>query len=177
MMTRAVGLISKSAKRFVLLCLGDIVSHKVYYEGFDWENGRNPLESNPAGVKRQRVALIAFGGCSLRLLLCAATDTTPHERFSNFQRRSCTGESLPSWLTRTRTAYLKRFVCASWNDPLVDEAEFVNVRPTYARVPYPGGREVTVRLRYLAPCPQVRIVELVRLMWIRVPGVILDTFR
>jgi len=30
----------------------------------DWENGRNRLESNPAGVKRQRVVLSAVGGCS-----------------------------------------------------------------------------------------------------------------
>ena len=41
---------------------------------------------------------------SLRSLSCTATNTTSHERFFNFQRRSCSGESLPSWFTGTRTA-------------------------------------------------------------------------
>ena len=36
---------------------------------------------------------------SMRSLLCVATNMTPHERFFNFQRRSCSGTSLPTWLT------------------------------------------------------------------------------
>lgn len=35
---------------------------------------------------------------SLRSLLCTSTNTTPHERFFAFQRRSTHGNSLPSWL-------------------------------------------------------------------------------
>ena len=91
---------------------------------------------------------------SMRSLLCTATNTTPHERFFSFSRRSCSGESLPSWLTQGRKAYLRRFVRTSKHDPLVDEVELVTVNPSYARVRFPGGREVTVNLRDLPPRPQ-----------------------
>ena len=39
------------------------------------------------------------------------------------------------------------------SDPLVDEVELIAANPTYARVRYPGGRETSVSLRDLAPCP------------------------
>ena len=32
---------------------------------------------------------------SVRSLLCNGTNTTPHERCFNFQRKSCSGKSLP----------------------------------------------------------------------------------
>ena len=91
---------------------------------------------------------------SIRSLLCTATNTTPHERLFNFSRRSCSGESLPSWLTQGRKAYLRRFVRTSKNDPLVHEVELVMVNPSYACVRFPGGREVIVNVRDLAPRPQ-----------------------
>jgi len=91
---------------------------------------------------------------SIRSLLCTATNTIPHERFFNFSRRSCSGESLPSWMTQGRKAYLRHFVRTSKNDLLVDEVELVTVNPRYARVRFPGGREVTVNVRDLAPSPQ-----------------------
>ena len=91
---------------------------------------------------------------SIRSLLCTATNTTPHERLFNFSRRSCSGESLPSWLTQGRKAYLRRFVRTSKHDALVDEVELVMVNPSYTRVRFSGGREVTVNVRDLAPRPQ-----------------------
>jgi len=91
---------------------------------------------------------------SIRSLLCTATNTTPHERFFNFSRRSYSGESLPFWLTQGRKAYLRRFVRTSKHDPLVDEVELVMVNPSYTRVRFSGGREVTVNVRDLAPRPQ-----------------------
>ena len=48
---------------------------------------------------------------------------------------------------------LRRFVRTSKNDPLVDEVELTDVNPTYARVRYADGRESSVSLRDLAPCP------------------------
>ena len=68
---------------------------------------------------------------SVRLLLCTATNTTPHEPFFNFQRRSGSGESLPSWLTDGRKAYL-RFSRANNTEPLVEEVELVSVKPMFA---------------------------------------------
>ena len=92
---------------------------------------------------------------SMRSLLCVATNTTPHERFFNFQRRSCSGTSLPTWLTNSDKVFVRRFVRNSKSEPLVDEVEVVNVNPTYADVRYPSGREATVSIRDLAPIPQL----------------------
>ena len=44
---------------------------------------------------------------------------------------------------------------ASKNDPLVDQVELQRVNPTYANVRCMDGRESTVSLRDLAPCPSV----------------------
>eukprot|EP00096_Caligus_rogercresseyi_P012477 TRINITY_DN5230_c0_g1_i8.p2 TRINITY_DN5230_c0_g1~~TRINITY_DN5230_c0_g1_i8.p2 ORF type:complete len:109 (+),score=7.52 TRINITY_DN5230_c0_g1_i8:2063-2389(+) len=59
---------------------------------------------------------------SIRSLLCTSTNSTPHERFFQFQRRSSHGNSLPSWL--------------------------MNPGPVM-----PGGKESSVSVRDLAPCP------------------------
>ena len=90
---------------------------------------------------------------SIRSLLCVATNSTPHERFFNFQRRSCTGKSLPFWMTVNEKVFVKRFVRNSKSDPYVDEVELINVNPTYADVRYPDGREATVSIRDISPCP------------------------
>ena len=66
----------------------------------------------------------------IRSLLCTATNVSPHERFFNFQRRSCSGESFPFWMTNPNCkVYLRRFVRSNKTDPMVDEVEVVNVNP------------------------------------------------
>ena len=65
---------------------------------------------------------------------------TPHERFFSFQRRSCTGTSLPSWMTSPGSkVYVKRFTRSSKSEPLVEEAEIMHVNPSYANIRYPNG--------------------------------------
>ena len=91
---------------------------------------------------------------AIRSLLCVATNVTPHERFFSYQRRSSTRDSLPSWLTNSRKAYVKRFVRLSKNDSLVDEVELIYINLTYANTHYCNGREATVSIRDLAPNPQ-----------------------
>lgn len=44
---------------------------------------------------------------SIRSLLSAATNATPHERMFNFTRRSSSGQSIPSWLCEPGTVLLK----------------------------------------------------------------------
>ena len=44
---------------------------------------------------------------SIRSLLCTATNSTPRERLFNFQRRSTSGQSIPSWLTTPGPVLLK----------------------------------------------------------------------
>ena len=92
---------------------------------------------------------------SMRSLLCVATNMTPHERFFNFQRRSCTGTFLPTWLTNRDKVFVRRFVRNSKSDPLVDEVELINVNPTYADVRYSSGHKATVSIRDFAPNPRV----------------------
>ena len=87
-------------------------------------------------------------------LLCVATNVMPHKRFFSYQRRSCVGDSLPSWLTNSRKAYVKRFVRLSKNDPFVNEVELIHTNPTYANVRYCNGGEATVSIRDLVPNPQ-----------------------
>jgi len=90
---------------------------------------------------------------SIRSLLSTATNETPHERFFNFFHRSGLEHSLPTWLLTPGPVLLRRFVRHNKSDPLVDEVELLAANPTYAQVRYPGGRESTVSLRDLAPCP------------------------
>ena len=91
---------------------------------------------------------------SIKSLLCTATNATPHKRFLAFWRRWSTGATLPTWLTYPGSkAYLRRFVRSSKSDPLVDKVEIINVNPKYANVRHLNGREVTVSLNDLSPCP------------------------
>ena len=62
--------------------------------------------------------------------------------------------SLPSWMTTGSKAFIKHFVRHFKSDPLVDEVQIIHVNPNYAQVRCPNGREMTVSLRNLAPCPQ-----------------------
>ena len=93
---------------------------------------------------------------SIRTLVCVSTNQTPHERLFNFQRRTVTGHSLPSWLVQKGSALLRKHVRKSKYDDLCEEVEIVNVNPTYAQVKLQSGREQTVSLRDLAPLPPVQ---------------------
>ena len=71
---------------------------------------------------------------SIRSLLCVATNETPHEKLFRYQRKSATGESVPTWLSESDTALLRRHVRHSKQDPLVDEVTVLHVNPQYAHV-------------------------------------------
>ena len=90
---------------------------------------------------------------SMRSLLRTSTNATPHERFFNFNRRSHTGVSLPSWMTLPGSkAYLRCFVRSSKSEPLVYKVEIVHVNPKQVDVQNSSGREMKVSLKDLAPC-------------------------
>ena len=86
----------------------------------------------------------------IRSLLCTATNTTPHERMFSFQRRSASGESMPSWLN-PGPVFLKQHVRKSKYDPSVIKVELLEANPNYAHIRHPDGRESTVSLRDVAP--------------------------
>ena len=68
----------------------------------------------------------------------------------NYQWKSATGYSVPSWLSKSGKVLLKRFVKNSKYEPDVTEVELLEVNPHYAYIKYPNGRESTVSLRHLA---------------------------
>jgi hypothetical protein len=87
-----------------------------------------------------------------RSLLCTATNCTPHERMFTYPRKSSSGCSLPSWL-KPGPILVKRHV-RNKGDPLVDDAELLEVNPAYGKVRLENGREINVSLRDLAPTPK-----------------------
>ena len=74
---------------------------------------------------------------------------TPHERLFNYQRRSTTGQSVPSSLSTPGPVLIKRHVRNSKYEPLVDEAELIEANPQYAHVRLSNGRETTLSVRDL----------------------------
>lgn len=73
---------------------------------------------------------------SIRSLLCTATNSTPHERWFSFQRRSWTGYTLPEWL-QGGPALLRKFVRSNKSDPLVEPVEIISATPNFAKFASP----------------------------------------
>ena len=94
---------------------------------------------------------------SARSLLCTSTNTTPHKHFFSFSCCSSHGISLPSWLMSPGPMLLKRLVRNNKTNPYVDQVKLLNSNLTYASIKYPSGRESTVSVRDLAPCPETEI--------------------
>jgi len=86
---------------------------------------------------------------SIRSLLCTSTNCTPHERMLHHARRSVNGTSIPSWL-KPGPINVKHHV-RNKDEPLVDEAELLEINPSYAHVRLKDGRETTVSIRDLSP--------------------------
>ena len=83
--------------------------------------------------------------------LSTSTNCTPHERLFYFQRKSATGDSIPTWLTRSKSALLKRHLRGSKYEPLVETVDILEFNSNYAHVRFNNGRESTVSLRHIAP--------------------------
>ena len=122
------------------------------FNGIVWKSVRLALASVKLPVEQwERVLPDALH--SIRSLLSTATNTTPHDRFFNFPRKSSQGVSLPSWLS-PGPVLLRKFVRSSKQDDLVEEVELTHANPTYAHIRYKDGRESSVSLTDLAPCPR-----------------------
>lgn len=59
----------------------------------------------------------------------------------------------PSWLLQPGPVFLKQFVRRTKDDPLVREVELLHSNPSYAYIKHADGRESTVSVNDLAPCP------------------------
>jgi hypothetical protein len=122
------------------------------YNGIIWKAIALRLDTLNLHVKHWELVLLDALH-SIRSLLSTATNSTPHDRLFKFQRRSTHGRSLPSWLVTPGPVLLRRYV-RSKTDPLVDEVDLIDCNPTFAHVKYPDGRESTVSVQDLAPCPR-----------------------
>ena len=56
-------------------------------------------------------------------------------------------------MTTPGTVLLRRHVRHNKSEPLVDEVELTSANPSYANIKHRDGRESTVSLGDLAPCP------------------------
>ena len=124
------------------------------YNGIIWKTVRLSLKSKHLPDSQWEVVL-PDALHSIRSLLSTSTNTTPHDRFFSYHRRSSCGTSMPSWLHSPGPVLLRRCVRTSTNAPPVDQLELRDVNPMYANVRYMDGRESTVSLRDVAPCPSV----------------------
>ena len=77
---------------------------------------------------------------------------SPHERMFNYDRRSTSGRSIPSWVKPGRV-YVRNHTKRSKNDPPVTSATLVHANPEYAHIRLDSGVETTVNIRDLAPHP------------------------
>ena len=128
------------------------------YNGIVWRTVQLALKSRKLPTSAwERVLPDALH--SIRSLLCTSTNATPHERLFNYQRRSTSGTSVPSWLNTPGPVLLKKHVRNSKYDPLVDEAELIEANPQYAHVRLQDGCEKTVSLRDLAPFTPLPVEE------------------
>ena len=123
------------------------------YNGIIWKSIRLSLATSNLPVEQWEKVLPQVLH-SVRSLLSTATNVTPHERFFNFQRKSNQAITLPSWLS-PGPVLLRKFVRSNKNDDLVDEVELTHVNPNFAHIRHKDGRESTVSLSDLAPCPRV----------------------
>jgi hypothetical protein len=121
------------------------------YNGIIWKSVTLLLRSRKLPPTHWEIVLLDALH-NIRSLLSTATNVTPHERLFNYQRRSTSGQAVPTWLTSPGTVLLKRPVRNSKYDQLVDEVELIEANPQYAHVRDRNGREITVSLRDLAPC-------------------------
>lgn len=120
------------------------------YNGIVWKSVTLALRSCNLPVERWEEVL-PDALHSIRSLLSTATNETPHERMFRHQRRSSSGTSVPTWLSKPGDLVLMRRHVRQKHDPMVDEVELLEVNPQYAHVRLPDGRETTVSLRHLAP--------------------------
>ncbi|CAE1168678.1 unnamed protein product [Acanthosepion pharaonis] len=109
------------------------------YNGIIWKTVQLAASNNGCSIDNWE-NLLPVALYAIRSLLCTATNATPHERFLPFQRRSSAGASLPSWLSRPGTVFLRRHARYTKNDPLVDEVELIEANPRYALGPSTGRR-------------------------------------
>ena len=103
------------------------------YNGIIWKNIQLALMTQELPTSHWESVLYEALH-SIRSTLCTSINTTPHERFFTFQRRSSVGKSIPTGL--------------------VVPGRALDINPTYANIRYPDGRESTVSLQDLAPVPQ-----------------------
>ena len=120
------------------------------YNGIIWQAVVLALRSRGLAIT-QWAMVLAEALHSIRSLLCTATNSTPHDRLFNFERKSSSGASLPGWLSTPGTVLLRRQDRTSKYDPIVRSVELLHANPSYAHVRLPNGRETTVSLRDLAP--------------------------
>ena len=93
------------------------------YNGIIWKAVRLALKSANLPDSQWELALPDA------LHSITSINSTPHERFFGFERRSSHGTPMLSWLMSPGPLLLHQFVCANKNDPLVDQVGLQEANP------------------------------------------------
>ncbi|XP_014770876.1 uncharacterized protein LOC106869587 [Octopus bimaculoides] len=86
---------------------------------------------------------------SIRSLLCTSTNATPHERLFNYQRRSASATSMPTWLLNPGPVLVQRNNRTNKYDPIMDQVDLIEANSQYAHVRYPDSRETKISTKQL----------------------------
>ena len=124
------------------------------YNGIIWKAVLLSLQSRQLPISHCETVL-PTALPSVRSLLCTTMNPAPHNRFFAFNPRSYHGTDLPTWPMTSTNVLSRRF--KRTHRPFVDEVELIDVSPIYAHIRHEEGRESTVSLKDIAPCPQVEI--------------------
>ena len=122
------------------------------YVGIVWKSIRLALRTQNYPLSSWQIVL-PEALHSIRSLLHTTTNSTPHELFFNFTRRSSSGSSVPAWLSKPGPVMLRKFLRSHKNDDLMEKVQLLDANPTFASIRYPDGRESNVSVSDLAPCP------------------------
>ena len=122
------------------------------YNGVIWRSVRLSLKSQNLQIERWKSVLPNVLH-SLQSLLRTAINAAPQEFFFHFHKKSCCGLSLPTWLTHPGPVLMRNFVRKNKHDALVREVNLTEANPCFARIRLDDGKEATVSLKDLAPCP------------------------
>lgn len=83
---------------------------------------------------------------SIRSLLCTATNETPHERLLSYPISN--GYSLPTWPFQLGTVLVRKFLCESKSDSVVEPVDLISATSYYARILCPDERLASLPLAW-----------------------------
>lgn len=122
------------------------------YNGTIWRTICLALKTNKLPIQ-QWEKVLSESLNAIRALLCVSTNETLHNLFFKFQRKSNTGESLPTFLCNPGPVLYRKHVKESKYEPSVEQVELIQATQHHALIKHPSGRVDSVSTKDIAPYP------------------------